>query len=224
MKLKVLLVLSFFPLLSFAQQDEYMLWTETGIEQKIVKRTHYNFEINSRFDRYGLATFFPQLGIDYKVTKWFKPSVEYRFIIDRNKYGNYKASNRINFNADFDYSIDRLKAGARIRYQYAFDRLGGTATYNPDFDMAIRFKPSLEYDINDFILTPKVSAEFFYNPQYGGPYMPGFSKIRYAAGFDLDIKGPHSLGAKYQLDQKLHDYSAGLRHVLSISYSYKIKL
>lgn len=202
-------------------QHEFQAWSEVGVDYKIVKRFHAKLELNSRFDNQGLATFFPQFGLEYKVTKWMKPSVEYRLVVDKNSIGNYKLYNRLNFNLDFDEKIDRFSFGARLRYQYAFNSLS-TGQYDADFDMALRFKPNVKYDINDFPLSPEASVELFFNPLSGGPYQPGFDKIRYAIGADLDVKGPHGFGFKYQLDQKLRNYSANLRHVLSLSYSYDI--
>ncbi len=202
-------------------QHEFQVWNKAGVDYKIKKGVHAEFELNSRFDNQGLGTFFPQVGIEYKLTKWLKPSVEYRFVVDRNNIGNYKPYSRLNFNLNFGEDFDRLSLGARVRYQYAFNSLS-QAAYDADFDMAFRFKPSVKYDINDFPLSPEVSAEFFYNPLTGGPYRPGFDKIRYAIGLDLDSKGPHGVGMKYQLDQKLHDYSSRIRHVISVSYSYDI--
>lgn len=217
---------SFLPLIFFLSfssfgQHEFQVWSEVGVDYKIIKRFHAELEVNTRFDDQGLATFFPQLGLEYKLTKWMKPSIEYRFVVDKNKIGNYKAYNRLNFNVDFDEKIDRLSFGARLRYQYAFNTLA-TGQYDADFDMAIRLKPNVKYDVNDFPLSPEASVEFFYNPLSGGPYRPGMDKLRYAIGADLDVKGPHGFGFKYQLDHKLRDYGANLRHVLSLSYSYDL--
>ncbi len=219
MRLVLLIIL----LISFKgfSQHEFQVWSEAGLDYKIEKGLHAELDLNSRFDDQGLATFFPQLGLEYKLTKWLKPSIEYRFVLDKNNIGNYKPYSRLNFNLNFSEDFDRLSLSARVRYQYAFNSLSQTA-YDADFDMAFRFKPSVKYDINDFPLSPEASAEFFYNPLAGGPYRPGFDKIRYAVGLDLDTKSPHGVGLKYQLDKKLHDYSANLRHVLSISYSYDI--
>lgn len=205
--------------LSIAQNDEFQVWTELGASGDLVKKKmDWSFDVNSRFDNAGIATFFPQVGIDYKVTKWFKPSVEYRFIVDRNKYGNYKPSHRINFNAKFSEDFDRLGVGLRLRYQYAFSELSGS-DYNGDFDQAFRIKPEIEYDINNFILTPKISSEFFYNPQFG-PEGRRFEKVRIGIGASLDLNNNHDISFKYQLDKKFRAYDEGVRHVLCLSYAY----
>ena len=197
-----------------------MVWTELGVQGKLVKRTKWAMELNTRIGERGIETFFPQAGIEYKLTKWLIPSVQYRFILDKNKYGNYKLGHRININLDAENNFKRLTYGLRVRYQYAFNRIS-QASYDADFDQAVRFKPSLEYDIDNSIFTPQISAEFFLNPTYG-PYSPGFDKLRFAVGSKLELDGPHKVSFKYQLDKWLYDYGRELRHVLSLSYSYKL--
>lgn len=204
---------------SFSQHD-YMLWTEVGVEGKVIKRLKWAAEFNTRFDLSGVATYFPQVGLEYKITKWLRGSVQYRFIVDKNKYGNYKSSNRLNANLSFKENKKRFSYGLRLRYQYAFDRVS-TSSYDADFDQAIRMKPSFEYDLKNSIFTPVISGEFFYNPSYG-PKSPGFSKMRIAVGSKLELDGPHGVSFKYQLDKKFYDFSADLRHVLALSYIYKL--
>lgn len=200
-------------------QDEFQVWTEIGVKGDIIKKMDWFVDVKSRFGDVGLNSFLPEAGINYKVKKWFKPSVSYRFILAPNKYGNYKAAHRINFNANFKTSVKRFELDLRARYQYV---ASGRASqeYNSDFDQAIRIKPSIEYDINNSIFTPKVSTELFYDPVYG-PEGQRFTKIRFAIGSSLELDGPHGFSFKYQLDKWLHDYSHGLRHVLSVSYGYK---
>jgi len=207
--------------LSFSQSNEFMLWTKIGAGGKVAKKLSWAGEFNARMGRSNVETFFPQVGLEYKLLNWFKPSVEYRYIVDKNKYGNYKSYSRLNFNLGFKKSINQFGLGLRIRYQYAFNRIG-LQSYNPDFDQAFRFKPAIEYRVGKSIYTPFVSSEFFYDPQYG-PYGPGVSKLRLAVGTKLNLKGPHEASVKYQFDKKFHDYVVGPRHVVAISYTYKIK-
>jgi long-subunit fatty acid transport protein len=216
-----LILLTLLPLSNaFSQEHEFMVWTEAGVRGDLVKRTDWMVELNSRFDGQGVATFFPQVGVEYKIKKWIKPSVEYRFIIDRNKYGNYKSSHRLNLNANFKENFDRLGVGLRVRYQYAFQQFGAPQDYNADFDQAIRLKPSLSYDINNSIFTPTLSTEFFYNPELGENGRQ-FTKMRLAVGSKLELDGPHSVSFKYQLDKRFNDYESGMRHVMSFSYGFK---
>lgn len=206
---------------SFGQNDELMAWTKIGLRGDIIKKADWMFDINTRFNSDGVATFFPQAGVEYKVAKWFKPSVEYRFLVDKNKYSNYKSSHRLNVNASFKGNLRRFSLAARLRYQYAFTQFGAPESYDADFDQAIRWKPSISYKIKKSIFVPTVSAEFFYNPEIGYEGRQ-FTKVRLAVGTKLEFDGPHTMSVKYQLDKRFHDYSAGLRHVIALSYEFKL--
>ena len=206
---------------SFGQNTDQMIWLRAGVKGEIIKKLSWNGELNGRIGSYGLETFFPQAGLEYKVTKWFRPSIEYRFLIDQNKYGNYKASSRLNFNANFKKSVKDLDLGMRLRYQYAFNSLS-SQNYNSDFDKAFRFKGQVAYKIDKTIFTPLISGEMFFDPEYG-PTTPGFTKLRIALGTKINLKGPNVLSVKYQFDKKFRNYSDGLRHILAVSYTYKFK-
>ena len=175
-------------------------------------------ELNSRFNNEGLKTIFPQLGIEYALTKWLKSSLEYRFVGEKNNYGNFKSSSSIRTNFTFRKSKKRFRAGLRLRYQYSFSHQV-FSSYNEDFDQAFRFRPFIEYDINNFILTPVVNTEFFYNPEYG-PKGRQFTKVRYTAGFKLDSSSPHNVSLRYRLDQSMNRYPVRFRHILSLKYGY----
>jgi hypothetical protein len=202
---------------STAQSDEFMLWTELGAKGKLVKNLGWSADINTRFVP-GVQTFFPQAGLNYKVTSWFKPSIEYRFIIGKNKYGNYKTSSRLNFNLNFKHDVNRFYGSFRVRYQSSFNKVN-SEEYDGDFDQAFRFKPAVEYKIRKSRFIPGVSAEWFLNPAYGPAR--GVTKVRVAVGTKIELKGPHEVSVKYQLDKKLRKNNAGTRHVMSIGYGYK---
>jgi hypothetical protein len=217
---KISVLLIFLPLFVFAQ-NEGKIWTEVGVGGKITKELEWGVDISSRFGPYGLETFFPQASFKYKVTKWFRPSVDYRMIADREVQGNYSFSNRINLNAEFRHNFDRIYLKSRIRYQYAFNSLSGSASYDPEFDQALRLKLEGKYDINDFFLSPIVSGELFYDPQYG-PYGQRINKTRVFAGFDLDLNSAHNISFGYLYDTRINLPNPRNRHVLSLSYSYDL--
>ena len=201
-------------------QSEFELWTKIEAEGDIVKHTDWNASVNTRFGNRGINTFFTQFGVEYKVKKWFRPSIEYRYILDQDRYTNFNGSHRINFNANFKKRIDRFSVNGRLRYQYAFNSIGSTVDFNPDFDQAFRAKVTGKYDINDNIFTPLVSCELFYNPEYG-PLTPSFSKVRFGIGSSLELDDPHSLSFKYVFDKRLNNFSADSKHIIAVSYGYK---
>ena len=218
--MRLSLIISFlsFSLLASAQ-SEGMFRAAAGVTGKIIKPIGWSADINSRFNDSGLETFFPQLGISYKVSNWFKPSFDYRFLIDKNKYGNYKLLNRINLNLKFKHSIDRLGLGFRIRYQFAFKGLSSISDYDPDLDQAFRFKPSFSYNLKSSIFTPQVSTEFFINPDFI-PYEQRFAKYRFAVGTGINLKGPNEINLKYFIEERRNKNL--LRHVIQVSFTHKL--
>ena len=218
---RLLLFWMFFSTTSlFSQGSVFQLWTETGVKVSLTKRSSFGLDWTNRIGENGFETMFPQLNFKYKVCDWFRPSIDFRYILDKSPSGEYNASSRINLNAQFNYDKKRFSAGLRIRYQYGFDRI--SADYESDFDKAYRIKPQLSYDINNSVFSPILSAEFFYDPSYSD-LGRRFNKIRYFIGARLDFSGPHGFQFGYQYDQKINLPAPINKHVLSLSYSYSIK-
>jgi hypothetical protein len=206
---------------SFSQQNYFQFWLETGVKGKIKKNIEYAVDWNNRFGNYNLQTTFGQASIKYKIKKWLKPSVDYRYISDRQDNSNYSSNHRLNFNLQFSKTKKRLDLGLRLRYQYSFSQLF-VGTYEPEFDESLRIKPSISYDINNFPLTPQISTELFYDPSN---YELGnrFTKIRYSALFSLDLKGPHNIEFGYIFDQRIQLETPLNRHILNLNYTFQIK-
>lgn len=218
---KISFLLAFLPISLFGQSSG-KVWTEVGVKGSIIKDLDYGVEVTNRFGSTGLETFFPQVSLKYKVTKWFRPSVDYRMIFDQDEFGNYSYSNRLNVNAEVRHAFfERLFISGRVRYQYSFDRFVAAESYDAEFDQALRFKPEVSYDINDVFLTPVVSIEYFLNPTYG-PLGQRFTKYRFFAGLDLDIDSPHGISVGYILDQEINLPYPERKHILSVSYSYDL--
>ena len=201
------------------QTTVFQVWNELGTSGKIAKDWSYGIDLTTRFSDVGIATVFPQVSIKYKWNKYIRPSIDYRMIMNRELNGNYLNSHRINGNLHFSYALKRQSFGFRVRYQYSFNRLVGV--YEPEFDQALRFKPSYAYDINNSIFTPKVSCELFYNP-LSGEQGKQFTRIRYYVGLSLELNGPHELELGYFYDQRINKANPVNRSVLNLSYSYAL--
>lgn len=219
---RLILFLSFFSVnfIVFSQNMEGQFWLETGFKGRFVKGLDYTVDWTNRIGNQGFETMFPQASVKYKVNDWFRPSVDYRFILKRELNSNYSGSNRLNFNLQFNKLVNRLNLGFRLRYQYSFDNVA-SANYQPEFDQAIRFKPGVSYDINNSIFSPTATVEFFYNPS-NGQLGNRFTKIRTFVGVNLELKGPHEFSLGYIYDQSLNLPNPTFRHILNMSYCYKI--
>ncbi len=156
---RVLLFSLCLPFLSLGQQSSGKSWTSVGVKGSLNKKLDWATSFTARIGGSNDQIYFPQISLKYKVTKWFRPSLDYRAIFSLNKYGNYSFTNRLNLNAEFKYVIKRFSLSARLRYQYSFDRLISSANYDSEYDQAIRWKPQITYDINNSFITPIINIE-----------------------------------------------------------------
>ncbi len=210
-QMKRILFVVFFTTLSgtflFSQNSETMLWTKARVKKEINKKISLRGEMNFRFGRDGLYTFFPQTGLFYKVSNWLTPSVEYRFLLDKNKSGNYKMAHRFHLNANIEQEINRLAMDLRLRYQYKLRNSKGTST--------IRIKPSLGYNIKGIKLSPFVYSEVFFDVEKGE-----WEKVRYGVGGKYNLKGPNVLSFRYIYESRLDKIR--VRHIWSLSFTHRL--
>ena len=218
---RVLLFSICLPFLSISQQSSGKSWTSIGVKGSINKKIDWAGSFTARIGGSNDQIYFPQVSIKYKVTKWFRPSADYRAIFALNKYGNYSFTNRLNFNAEFKHTLNRFSVSARIRYQYSFDRLISSSNYDSEYDQAIRFKPQISYDINNSFISPVINIEFFYNPTFG-PLGQRFTKYRTFIGVDFEFDSPHELSIGYMFDQQINQPDPSRKHILSINYAYNL--
>lgn len=219
--MKSLLFFIFFGLTTFSwsQNLNHELWLATGLSYQPVKRWTVATELNQRYNNYGLATIFPQISVKYKLTKWLRPSIDYRWISSRSYLDPYNSSHRLNVNLQGTLTKKRLNLGLRLRYQYSFNRL--SSQYDAEFDQAWRIRPSVEFDIKNFPLSPIGSAEFFYDPSHhqGGQQ---FNRIRYFAGCNVDLNSPHSINFGLYLDEWINAIPR-VRLMYTLAYSFAIE-
>ncbi len=206
---------------SFCQNSAFQLWTETGLKYKFNKEFDVTAEWTNRFDAYGLTTSFPQVSAKYRVLSWLKTSLDYRWILSRENNGNFSSGNRVNANVVLNHKHERFDFSFRARYQYSFNRFV-SSSYDPEFDLAYRFRPAISYDFDNSIFAPNASLEFFYTPE-NGPLGDRFTRIRYQIGVDFETKLPFDFGIAYLFDNKVNLPNAIDRHVLNLSATYLVK-
>lgn len=206
------------PQFTHAQRDTE-LWLSGGVKYSHTKKLDFAGEMNVRMQPDALNTFFSEFTAKYQVTKWFKPSLDYRLVWKRNKFGNYPFSQRININANFGTDWNRFELGLRARAQANLTHTKSTESSFSDLAPGIRIKPEILYDINNSILSPVVSAEFFFNNDRDlGVVM---NKIRFSAGIDFETLGPYNVGLKYMYG--FSRYSPKYEHILAFSFTRKYK-
>lgn len=222
MRLFILVSFCLLFLQSTHAQTRTMLWMDAGIKKEFSKKIEVGAFVNSRFDNGGLNVLFPSVYFKYKLTKWFRPSVEYRYIYERFAPQIYSDGNRINLNADFKYEIKQFELGFRLRYQFSFNALRNTEFYDAEFDQSFRFKPSLTYNIENSIFTPHISAEWFLNTS-GGPSYGQITRLRSSLGTDIDLKGPHKMEVGVLFDYKFNKSNLSNVFIVNLGYQCVLK-
>lgn len=201
-----------------AQLFEQQVWIETGAKYNLTKKLGASLDLTQRYGYDGLGTLFPQVSFRYKVSSWFRPSLDYRLILSKSNAEIYDASQRINANLQFSHTYKRFDLGLRIRYQYSFDRL--SESYDSEFDQAWRIRPGAKYNIKGLPITPEMRAEFFYNPlnSINGKM---FNRIRYFAGTAIELKHNQGIELGLSFDQWINGIP---KKRLMYSVSYMISL
>jgi hypothetical protein len=206
------------------QLDKTALWMSAEVKREFFKSFTGSIEANSRYTEVnGFETTFGEIAASYKVTKWFKPSIAYRLIGSKNKYGNTTASNRVNVNMDFKYEIiKRLDAGVRLRYQHAIYTPSSAASgSSSEFEKSIRLKPEFTYHLKKSIFAPSLSAEWFYSLS-PGPRQYTITRYRLYLGSTIDLKKSNEVNVNLIYGKTL----TGTRNqewILSLAYSYDWK-
>ena len=203
------------------QSTRGQFWFSAGVTRPLKYDLEANLNTNMRLNDYGqLTTLYQEISLKYGKLSWFKPSVEYRIVTNYDERRNYENSHRLNFNADFRHKIKQFKFGARFRYQMY---IGGFVTTGGDLDPSFRIKPYVEWSRSKKAkITPKISTEFFYNPEFG-PYGKRFNRIRYGASLDFNLRGSNELGLTYYFGQKFDSKNNYNEHILSLEYTFEWK-
>lgn len=203
-------------------QTSGRVWNEIGVKGKFNSKIGWGLELNTRFGSLrGIETFFPQASIKFKVTKWFRPSIDYRYILEKDEFTNYQPANRFMLNANFEKKINkRWYTELRLRYQYEFARWSNDSGYEQSTKQIVRLKPQIIYDVKRSIFNPYLNAELFY---YLKPNDPRFSKLRIGVGTDFEISDPLAISIGYIYDRELDNRKGlpSIGHILTTSLKYK---
>ncbi|MGB0932841.1 MAG: DUF2490 domain-containing protein [Lishizhenia sp.] len=220
MRLIFVILFLFFTSSLFSQAES---WFSGGVKTDLNDKITASAELNLRTTNLvRVEQFFPEASIKYNLSKFFKPSVDYRFVVGRDNSANYRGAHRVNVNFNFKQEIERLDFKFRLRYQSKVNSGGASEVYQPDFDNAIRLKPEIQYNIENSKLNPFIGAEWFYNPE-NSALGNRYRKIRFAAGITWDLPNKQELDFKYQLDYDINVPFPERIHIISISYGWEWK-
>jgi hypothetical protein len=208
----------------FQGNAQNRLWVSTGANTTINKKWNFEARFTGRFyDNQRWDKFFPEFSVKYKVHKYFKPDIDYRYVINQSR-NNHRITtgHRINLNFNSGVDVDRFDFKFRFRLQYKFDRFLSTDDYEPDFDNAARIKSTVKYNIKGSKIDPRLENEIFYNTNHG-QFGRQFTKYRFGIGADIKLPNRNVITVKYRYDHEFNVSNPRRFHILSIAHDYTYK-
>ncbi len=219
MKQLTIVLLIFAPLCAHAQGVG--LWTGVNVEKKLNKSFSANLNAETRFsqDITVLNSYLAEAGVEYKLNKYLKAEVNYRFTGRRKRDKTtadgyyYRPYHRFYGGATFDFKpVKWLRFAYRIRYQQNFKDDERGLVSDGDY---LRHRFELAHK-NKSRFSPYVSADVF--NLVGG----GLDQVRYKAGVEMDFNKRNTLDLALFSD-KPSDEPKWQPVVISVAYKIKIK-
>lgn len=238
----IILLLSLLPLETFAENDDFGLWTSIEATKKINSELSVGIEgeLRTKNNLENVDSWGIEMGMSYKFTKWLKASAGYTFLYyfydsetkykksgKLNKYipSYWQASHRFYASVTGSIKLGQFDLSLRERWQYKYRPEKTIQQWDYDEEEyidrlvgntgkhALRSRLAIEYDIPKCILQPYASIELYNNWS--------IYKIKYAIG--TEIKTSKNSNIKlYYLHQHLTDEDEVNQNIIGLSYNIKL--
>ncbi len=199
------------------------VWTAAKIEYKLNKKLDFGFEeqIRLKDDASNIDQYFSEITAGYKLNKKISLGLGLRYIKKNDNEGKIQGyENHLRWNGDLSYKhkVERFGLKYRLRYQ-SKNELNVSEAQGDTLKKTIRLKVGSTYNIKDWKLDPKVSAEIF-NVLNNNE---GFSKVRFTIGTEYKTKNWGDVGAFYRMEKELKENYPKTTNIIGIQYQYTIK-
>jgi len=203
-----------------AQVKDAGLWTSLGFEAKLVKKLSATVTQEYRFNENvtELGTWISETGLEYKLNKYVKASVNYRFTMKRQTNNQYSPRHRLFIDVKAEKKIKPVIFQFRTRFQEEYADIGRA----PDGGFAgyySRNKFSFKFDL-DRKWEPYLSVELFSPLRHNQPFV--FDDIRYSAGFEYTLSKHHKLDLFYMIQNEMNVNNPVTDFIGGIGYQFKL--
>lgn len=204
---------------------DWASWNTIGIDYKANDKWSFSLEEQLRLKENisAIDNYFTQLSANYELFNDFEIGVGIRYIRENDNQGavqGYENFFRFQVELNYKHKFNNFKIGYRLRYQNKNEL--GVSYDEGDFpNQNIRFKTSIGYNIKNWSLDPKLSAEIFNRFQEGKEN--GFNKYRLTVGTDYKIKNFGKIGAFYRYEKDLNVDLPDVTNIIGLKYTYSIK-
>lgn len=200
-------------------------WSAINLKYKLNKKWSFELEEQLRLDDNisEVSEYITEIGTQYSISKKIDIGAGLRYIRENDNEGNiqgYENHFRFHIDASYKHKIDAFSLKYRVRYQNK-NELGVSAEGGDYAKQNIRFKTSVAYDIKNWKLDPKFSAEIYNHIEEGEDN--GFSKYRLTLGTDYKIKKFGKIGLFYRIQKELNVDIPKTTKIIGLKYSYTFK-
>ncbi len=203
---------------SFSQWNDAGLWTSASVEKKITQTLSANFSEAFRFNENisELGSFFSEFGIEKKISKNLRASINYRFSSKRGIDDIYSQRYRYFVDLNFRKKISKIVVNYRARIQSQIkNNFSRENISNPENHW--RNKISLRYNLEKKY-QPFISGEWWY--PLNNPKQKYFDNLRCAAGLQYEINKMSSVELYYMIQKELHKNNPETDFILGIGYNF----
>lgn len=207
---------------SFAQENSDLeSWNAINLKYELNKKWEIELEGQLRLkeDISEVDKYFGEFATTYNLTKQFALTGAFRYIRENDNVGKkqgYENHIRYHFDASYKHKIHDFSLKYRFRYQNK-NELGVDDFANQHY----RFKAGVGYNIKNWKLDPKFSAEIFYHDEKEEEN--GFDKYRLTLGSSYKFKKSGEIDFYYRFQRKMDDLNPESTHIIGLKYSVKFK-
>ena len=203
---------------AFSQEQDAGLWLTASFEKKINKDFKATMSQEFRFkENYSqLGTYFTDIGLQYKISKSFNGSFNYRFIKKLQPDLTYETRNRFYLDLTYRYKKNNWSFSFRTRFQDQLHSISTDEDYSkPQFYWRNKF--TVKYAFKDF--TPYASVEIYY--PLNNPKGNGVDEIRIGAGSDYELNKKNTVSGYFLIDKEINNYNRPVTSfIIGLEYNF----
>jgi hypothetical protein len=205
----------------YPQQSDFQFWPQVQVGYNLSNdfKISLEEEVRLRENASQIRKELTDLGLTYKVNKFFRLSLNYRLELTYKNPDERSWRNGLYLDIMLRKGFQRFQADYRIRFQSPkIETISEVSSLNQW--LKNRHKISLQYDIKGIPLAPKIEAELFIPIARQQSLM--IDEYRLWAGLSYALNKRNEISIRYGIQQEVNVADPLRAYILGISYSLDI--
>ncbi len=202
---------------ALSSKHDFSFWSSVSLKHKFTTKSSVEVSFQERQNRNLLTSdsWLAEAGFEYKFSKDFSASVNYRFIA-KNELDYFSSRHRGFLDLKYKFKFSKITVNLRERIQSQIRDVSSSETGKfPEY--VSRTKAILKLDIGERY-SPYVSTEMYYQLRVPGEKFSSIKRFRYETGIDYEFNLIHQLNIFFMYQQNLTE---PLNDVVSgVGYTY----